>query len=46
VRTLFALTVLEQLEGTKGSSAGEHLVAQLGFVLVIVDLLISIMRVL
>lgn len=40
--TFLALAVLEHLEGTKGSTACEYFVAQLGLVVALFGLLIGI----
>lgn len=38
------MTVLEHLEGSEGSSASEHFVAQFSLVVAVLDLVISIVR--
>jgi len=47
-RTLFALAVLEDFEGTEGGGTADELVAELGFVVVVavalVDLLVGVLR--
>jgi len=46
-RTLFALAVLEDFEGTEGGGTADELVAELGFVVVavaLVDLLVGVLR--
>lgn len=43
--TLLPLLVLEHLHGHEGSSAGEQLVAELGLVVILVDLVVVVLGV-
>ena len=43
--TLFPLLVFEHLHGHEGSAAGEQLVAELGLVIILVDLVVVVLGV-
>jgi len=43
--TLFPLLVFEHLHGHEGSAAGEQLVAELGLVVILVDLVVVVLGV-
>lgn len=45
VLTLLPLLVLEHLHGHEGSTAGEQLVAELGLVVILVDLVVVVLGV-
>lgn len=45
VLTLLPLLVLEHLHGHEGSAAGEQLVAELGLVVILVDLVVVVLGV-